>query len=37
MFCEAMRYGGVEVFEAEDLLAQALASPEARTWCAGTS
>ena len=32
MFCEAMRDRGVEVFEAEDLLAQALASPEARDW-----
>ena len=32
MFCEAMRDRGVEVFEAGDLLAQALASPEARDW-----
>jgi arginine deiminase len=32
MFCEAMRDRGVEVFEAEDLLAQALASSEARDW-----
>ena len=32
MFCEAMRDRGVEVFEAEELLAQALASPEARDW-----
>jgi arginine deiminase len=32
MFCEAMRDRGVEVFEAGDLLAQALASPEAREW-----
>jgi arginine deiminase len=32
MFCEAMRDRGVEVFEAEDLLAQALAKPEARDW-----
>ncbi len=32
MFCEAMRDRGVEVFEAETLLAQALASPEARDW-----
>ncbi len=30
MFCEAMRDRGVEVFEAEELLAQALGSPEAR-------
>ena len=35
MFCEAMRDRGVEVFEAEDLLAQALASPEARNWVCG--
>jgi arginine deiminase len=35
MFCEAMRDRGVEVFEAEDLLAQALASPEARDWVCG--
>jgi len=32
MFAEAMRDRGVEVFEAEDLLAQALARPEARDW-----
>jgi arginine deiminase len=32
MFREAMRDRGVEVFEAEDLLAQALAKPEAREW-----
>ena len=32
MFREAMRDRGVEVFEAEDLLAQALARPEARIW-----
>jgi arginine deiminase len=32
MFCEAMRDRGVEVFEAEELLAQALAVPEARDW-----
>jgi arginine deiminase len=32
MFCEAMRDRGVEVFEAEQLLAEALASPEARDW-----
>src|ERR1700687_4620924 len=35
MFCEAMRDRGVEVFEAEDLLTQALASPEARDWVCG--
>ena len=35
MFCEAMRDRGVEVFEAEELLAQALASPEARDWVCG--
>ena len=32
MFCEAMRERGVEVFEAEKLLAEALAKPEARDW-----
>ena len=32
MFAEAMRERGVEVFEAEELLAQALAKPEARDW-----
>ena len=32
MFAEAMRERGVEVFEAEDLLTQALARPEARDW-----
>ena len=32
MFREAMRERGVEVFEAEDLLAQALAKPEAKDW-----
>ena len=32
MFAEAMRDRGVEVFEAEELLAQALAKPEARDW-----
>src|SRR3974390_1671674 len=32
MFGEAMRDRGVEVFEAETLLAQALAKPEARDW-----
>jgi arginine deiminase len=35
MFCEAMRDRGVEVLEAEELLAQALASPEARDWVCG--
>ena len=35
MFCEAMRDRGVEVFEAEELLAQALARPEARDWVCG--
>ena len=34
-FCEVMRDRGVEVFEAEQLLAQALASPEAREWVCG--
>ncbi len=32
MFCEAMREHGVEVYEAEALLAQALAKPEAMDW-----
>src|ERR1051326_8466765 len=32
MFCQAMREHGVEVFEAGELLAQALAKPEARVW-----
>ena len=32
MFAGAMRDRGVEVFEAEALLAQALAAPEARQW-----
>jgi len=31
-FCEAMRERGVEVFEAEQLLAEALAKPEAKDW-----
>jgi len=35
MFAEAMRDRGVEVFEAETLLAQALARPEAREWGCG--
>jgi arginine deiminase len=33
-FCEVMRERGVEVFEAETLLAEALALPEARAWVA---
>jgi arginine deiminase len=35
MFCQEMRERGVEVFEAEELLAQALANPEARDWVSG--
>ena len=35
MFAEAMRDRGVEVFEAEELLAQALVKPEAREWVCG--
>jgi arginine deiminase len=35
MFCQAMRDRGVEVFEAEELLAQALAKAEARDWVCG--
>jgi arginine deiminase len=35
MFAEVMRDSGVEVFEAEELLAQALASPEASDWVCG--
>ena len=35
MFAEAMRDRGVEVFEAEELLAQALAGSEARDWVCG--
>jgi arginine deiminase len=31
-FCEAMRERGVEVFHAEELLAESLAKPEARAW-----
>jgi arginine deiminase len=34
-FCAAMRERGVEVFEAEQLLAEALAVPEAREWVCG--
>jgi arginine deiminase len=35
MFAEAMRARGVEVFEAETLLAEALANAEAREWVCG--
>ena len=35
MFAEVMRERGVEVFEAETLLAEALANPEARDWVCG--
>ena len=35
MFAEAMRSRGVEVFEAETLLAEALALPAAREWVSG--
>jgi arginine deiminase len=35
MFCQVMRDHGVEVFEARDLLAQALAKAEARDWVCG--
>jgi arginine deiminase len=34
-FCDVMRERGVEVFEAERLLAEALAAPEARDWICG--
>ena len=34
-FCAAMRERGVEVFEAERLLAEALSAPEAREWVSG--
>src|SRR6516162_9938407 len=34
MFAEVMRDRGVEVFEAEQLLAEALAQPEAKDWVA---
>lgn len=34
-FCEVMRERGIEVFLAEHLLAEALASPEAREWVCG--
>jgi arginine deiminase len=33
-FCEAMRERGIEVFEAEQLLAEALAKPDAKDWVA---
>jgi arginine deiminase len=35
MFREAMQERGVEVFEAEELLAGALVKPEAREWVCG--
>src|SRR6478735_8505354 len=35
MFREVMHERGVEVFEAEQLLAEALALPEAREWACG--
>ncbi len=35
MFREAMQERGVEVFEAEQLLAEALAKPEAKQWVCG--
>ena len=35
MFCEVMRDRGVEVFEVEQLLAEALANPEAKEWVCG--
>ena len=34
-FCQTMRDHGVEVFEARELLAQALAKAEARDWVCG--
>ena len=37
MFCQAMRDHGVEVFEAKELLAQALPRPRPGTGCAVTS
>ena len=33
-FCEVMRERGVEAFEAEELLAEALVKPEAKEWVA---
>jgi arginine deiminase len=35
MFCEAMRDRGVEVFEAEQLLTEALVKPETKDWVCG--
>lgn len=35
MFCEAMRARGVEVFEAETLLAETLVKPEVKDWVCG--
>ena len=35
MFCEVMRDRGVEVFEIEQLLTEALANPQAREWVCG--
>ena len=35
MFVEVMRERGVEVFHAEELLAEALAKPEAKDWVCG--
>ena len=32
MFCEVMRERGVEVFEAEQLLAEAIVKPDAKNW-----
>jgi arginine deiminase len=32
MFCEAMRDRGIEVFEAEQLLTEALVKPDAKSW-----
>lgn len=36
-FCEVMRERGVEVYHAEQLLAEALAQPEARDWDDGNN
>src|SRR4249920_3971004 len=35
MFCEVMRERGVEVFHAEQLLAETLVKPEAKDWVCG--
>ena len=35
MFCEVMRDRGIEVFLAEQLLAEALVKPEAKDWVCG--